>query len=86
MSLRSMRWNERVWEILKRAVVSMSPSIRKKALPVIISACEEEAKKRKSELVEEVDLVRAARERVPEHSRDMCLKALGEQGIRIDKY
>ncbi|NIR87164.1 hypothetical protein GWO13_06145 [Candidatus Bathyarchaeota archaeon] len=86
IKLKTMEWSERVWEALKRAVTSMPIFIRKRALEKIIKESEENAKKRNSSIVEEVDLVKAAKEKVPRIVRPMCLDALREQGTDVDKY
>jgi hypothetical protein len=60
----------------------MPPLIRKKALKMIIEASESFAQERGAEIVEEEDLVRAAREKVPVLAHQSVMDALAEQGIR----
>ena len=86
IKLKTMEWSERVWEALKRAVTPIPIFIRKRALEKIIKESEENARKRNSNIVEEVDLVKAAKEKVPRIVRSVCLDAIREQGIDVDKY
>ncbi len=52
----------------------------------IVEAGEKEAKQRKSKIVEEEDLVRAAKKNVPLAYRSLSLSILREQDINVDKY
>jgi hypothetical protein len=62
----------------------MPPFIRKQALKMIIEASESFAQERDAVIVQEEDLVRAAREKMPALGRQRMLDALAEQGIRVD--
>lgn len=86
LSLRSMDWDERIWLALRRAAISIPLSVRMEAVLTVIRTSEEEAKRRGSDIVEEVDLVRAVKKRVPPSVRPMSFVVLREQGIDLDKY
>jgi len=79
-----MSWDDELWRKLKDAISPMPPFIRKKALKMIIEASEGFAQERGAEVVEEEDLVRAAREKVPALARQSVMDALAEQGIRAN--
>jgi hypothetical protein len=79
-----MSWDDELWRKLKDAISPMPPFIRKKALKMIIEASEDFAQERGAEIVEEEDLVRAAREKVPDLVRQSVMDALAEQGIRVN--
>lgn len=83
--LKSMIWDDTVWDALRASVTPMPPFVRKKALFKIIQASEENAKSRSSKQVEVVDLVKAVNEKVPSHIRQICLEALEEHGITEDQ-
>jgi hypothetical protein len=82
--LKTMPWDDEVWRKLKDAMSPMPLFIRKKALKKIIEASESVAQERGALIVQEEDLVRAAREKAPALSRQRMLDALAEQGIRIE--
>jgi hypothetical protein len=82
--MRNMPWNEDLWQKLKDAVSPMPPFVRRRALKTIIEASETFAQEREAEMVEEEDLVRAAKERVPAPSRGLMLGALAEMGIGVE--
>jgi len=79
--LKSMIWDDTVWDALRASITPMPPLVRKKALLNIIQASEENARNRSSERVEAADLVKAVDEKVPSHIRQICLEALAEHGI-----
>lgn len=81
MTMKSMPWDEEVWRKLKDAISPMPPPIRAKALEAIIAASEEFARSRGAKIVQEEDLLRAARERVPAADRQRMLEALAQQGL-----
>jgi hypothetical protein len=76
-----MSWDDELWRKLKDAISPMPPLIRKKALKMIIEASESFAQERGAEIVEEEDLVMAAREKVPTLAQQSVMDALAEQGI-----
>ena len=82
--MRNMEWDPLVWQALKDAVSPMPPFVRKRALQMIIEASESFAQERRSVIVQEEDLVRAAREKTPALARQRMLDALAEQGIKVD--
>lgn len=82
--MKTMSWDDELWRKLKDAISPMPPFIRKKALKMIIEASEGFAQERGAEIVEEEDLVRAAREKVPDLVRQSVMDALAEQGIRVN--
>jgi hypothetical protein len=82
--MRSVDWDEDIWRRLKDAVSPMPPFIRKKALEMVIEASESFAQERGAVIVQEEDLARAAREKIPAFARQRMLDALAEQGIRVD--
>jgi hypothetical protein len=86
MKLRKIVWNEKVWTAFKRAVAYIPLTVRMEAILTIIEASEKEARKRGSDIVEEQDLVRAAKKKVPRAYRSISLNILREQGINVDKY
>lgn len=81
-----MDWDERVWQAFKRAITHISLTVRMEAVLSIVEAGEKEAKQRKSKIVEEEDLVRAAKKNVPLAYRSLSLSILREQDINVDKY
>lgn len=81
-----MAWDERIWLALRRAAISIPPSVRIEAVLAVIKKSEEEATRRGSDIVEEVDLVRAVKRKVPPSFRPMSFVVLREQGIDLDKY
>lgn len=83
--LKSMIWDDTVWDALRASITPMPPLVRKKALFEIIQASEENARNRSSEQVEAADLVKAVNEKVPTHIRKICLEALEEHGITEDQ-
>ncbi len=79
--LKTMKWDDTAWSALKDAITPMPPLVRKKALLKIIQASEENARDRTSQVVEGEDLVKAAKEKVPEGVQKICLQSLAEHGI-----
>ena len=61
--MRSMPWDEDLWRKLKDAISPMPPFVRQRALRTIVEASEALAQERGSEVVEEEDLVKAAKQR-----------------------
>jgi DNA replicative helicase MCM subunit Mcm2 (Cdc46/Mcm family) len=82
--MRSMPWNEDLWRKLKDAISPMPPIVRQRALRTIIEASEAFAQERGSELVEEEDLVKAAKTKISTRSRQRMLEGLAEVGIDIE--
>ena len=82
--MKTMEWEEQVWDALKYAVTGMPVFVRKKALRKIIEASEDNAKNRDSEIVQAPDLVSAAKEKVPKSVQSSCFTALREYGISVD--
>jgi len=82
--LKTMPWDDELWRKLKDAISPMPPFIRKQALKIIIEASESFAQERGAVIVQEEDLLRAAREKIPALARQRMLDALVEQGIRVD--
>jgi hypothetical protein len=82
--MRKMPWDEDLWRKLKDAVSPMPPFVRKSALQMIIGASEGFAQQRGATMVQEEDLVRAAKEKVPSVVGRGMLGALAEQGIKVD--
>ena len=62
----------------------MPPFVRQRALRTIIEASETFARERGSEVVQEKDLVRAAKTKTPALTRRQMLDALAEMGIRVE--
>ncbi len=81
MKLRSMGWNEKTWNALIRSFAYIPPTIRMEALLTMIKTSEEEARGRKSPKVEEEDLVKAAKKKVPTPYKSISLLILKECGI-----
>ena len=79
--LKKMPWNEPVWNALRAAMSPIPPFVRKRALLKIIQASEENAMQRASNRVEAEDLIKAAKEKVPESVRKICFESLAEHGI-----
>ena len=82
--LKTMPWDDDLWRKLKDAISPMPVFIRTNALKMIIEASESFAQEREAEVVQEEDLVKAAREKTPALARQRMLDALAEQGIRVD--
>jgi hypothetical protein len=82
--LKTMPWDDDLWRKLKDAISPMPVFIRTNALKMIIEASESSAREREAEVVQEEDLVKAAREKTPALVRQRMLDALAEQGIRVD--
>jgi hypothetical protein len=82
--LKSMEWEEKVWDALKYAVTGMPVFVRKRAFRKIIEASEDNARSRNSEIVQSPDLVSAAKEKVPESVQSSCFTALREYGVKVD--
>jgi DNA replicative helicase MCM subunit Mcm2 (Cdc46/Mcm family) len=82
--MRSMPWNEDLWRKLKDAVSAMPSFVRQRALRTIVEASEALAQERGSEVVEEEDLVKAAKTKTPALTRQLMLDALVEVGINVD--
>ena len=82
--LKTMPWDDDLWRKLKDAISPMPVFIRTNALKMIIEASESFAQEREAEVVQEEDLVKAAKEKTPALVRQRMLDALAEQGIRVD--
>ena len=82
--MRSMPWDEALWRQLKDAISPMPPFVRRRALKTIIEASETFARERGSEVVQEEDLVKAAKTKIPVLTRQRMLDALAEMGIRVE--
>lgn len=82
--MKNMTWDDRVWSALKAAISVVPPFVRKKALVKIVESAEDNARTRGAEKVEEADLVKATKEKVPENMRDICLGILSDQGINTE--
>jgi hypothetical protein len=82
--MKSMPWDEDLWQRLKDAISPMPPFVRQRALRTIIEASETFARERGSEVVQEKDLVRAAKTKTPALTRRQMLDALAEMGIRVE--
>ena len=82
--MKTMSWDDELWRKLKDAISPMPPFIRKQALKMIIEASESFAQERGAMIVQEEDLVRSAREKMPALARQRMLDALAEQGIIVD--
>jgi DNA replicative helicase MCM subunit Mcm2 (Cdc46/Mcm family) len=81
--MRSMPWEEDLWQRLKDAISPMPPFVRQRALKTIIEASETLARERGSEVVQEEDLVKAAKTKTPGLTRQRMLDALAEAGIKV---
>jgi len=81
--MRNMTWDEDLWRKLKDAISPMPPFVRQKALKLIVEASEAFARERGSEVVEEEDLVKAAKTKTPAFARQRMLDALVEVGINV---
>jgi len=82
--MRTMPWDEVLWQKLKDAISPMPPFVRQRALKTIIEASEAFARERGSEVVQEEDLVKAAKTKTPVLTRQRMLDALAEMGIRSE--
>ena len=82
--MKSMPWDEDLWQRLKDAISSMPPFVRQRALRTIIEASEMFARERGSEVVQEEDLVKAAKTKTPTLTRRRMLDALVEMGIGVE--
>ena len=82
--MKSMPWDEGLWQRLKDAISPMPPFVRQRALRTLIEASETFARERGSEVVQEKDLVRAAVTKTPALTRRRMLDALAEMGIRVE--
>ena len=82
--MKSMPWDKDLWQRLKDAISPMPPFVRQRALRTIIEASETFARERGSEVVQEKDLVRAAKTKTPALTRRQMLDALAEMGIRVE--
>jgi DNA replicative helicase MCM subunit Mcm2 (Cdc46/Mcm family) len=82
--MRSMPWDKDLWQRLKDAISPMPPFVRQRALKSIIEASETFARERGSEVVQEGDLVKAAKEKTPTLTRQRMLDALTEMGVRVE--
>jgi DNA replicative helicase MCM subunit Mcm2 (Cdc46/Mcm family) len=83
--MRNMPWDQVLWQRLKDAVSPMPPFVRQRALKAIIEASEAFARERGSEVVQEEDLVKAAKTKTPALTRQRMLDALAEMGIKIEE-
>ena len=82
--MRSMLWDEDLWRKLKDAISPMPPFVRQRALNTIIEASEALAQERGSKVVEEEDLLKAAKTKTPALTRQRMLDALAEVGINVE--
>jgi hypothetical protein len=82
--MKSMPWDKDLWQRLKDAISPMPPFVRQRALRTIIEASETFARERGSEVVQEKDLVRAAKTKIPALTRQRMLDALAEMGIGVE--
>jgi hypothetical protein len=82
--MRSMPWDEDLWQRLKDAISPMPPFVRQRALRTVIEASETFARERGSEVVQEEDLVKAAKTKTPALTRQRMLDALAEMGIGVE--
>jgi len=82
--VKNMEWDPTVWQALKDAISPMPPFVRRRALKAIIEASETFARERGSEVVQEEDLVEAARTKTPAIGRRRMLDALAEMGVKIE--
>lgn len=82
--MRSMPWDEDLWRKLKDAISPMPPFVRQRALRTIVEASEALAQERGSEVVEEEDLLKAAKTKTPALTRQRMLDALVEVGINVE--
>jgi hypothetical protein len=82
--MKSMPWDKDLWQRLKDAISPMPPFVRQRALRTIIEASETFARERGSEVVQEKDLVRAAKTKTPALTRQRMLDALAEMGIGVE--
>jgi hypothetical protein len=80
-----MPWDEDLWQRLKDAVSPMPPFVRRRALKTVIEAGETLAQERGSEVVQQKDLVEAAKTKAPPLGRQRMLDALAEMGISEGK-
>jgi hypothetical protein len=83
-AMRSMPWNEVLWWRLKDAISPMPPFVRQRALRTIVEASETLAQERGSEVVEEQDLVEAAKTKTPALTRQRMLDGLKDVGINVE--
>ena len=82
--MKSMPWDEALWRQLKDATSSMPPFVRRRALKTIIETSETFAQERGSEVVQEEDLVKAAKTKTPALTRRRMLDTLAEMGMRVE--
>lgn len=82
--MRSMPWEQNLWQQLKDAVSSMPPFVRQRALRTIIESSETFAQERSSQVVQEQDVVKAATTKTPALTRRRMLDTLAEMGIDVD--
>jgi DNA replicative helicase MCM subunit Mcm2 (Cdc46/Mcm family) len=82
--MRNMPWDKALWQRLKDAISPMPPFVRQRALRTIIEASEAFARERGSEMVQEEDLVKAAKTKTPTLTRRRMLDALAEMGVRFE--
>jgi len=79
-----MSWDEDLWRKLKDAISPMPLFVRQRALRTIVEASEALAQERGSEVVEEEDLLKAAKTKTPALTRQRMLDALVEVGINVE--
>jgi len=82
--MRSMPWDEDLWRKLKDAISPMPSFVRQRALRTIVEASEALAQERGSEVVEQEDLVKAAKTKTLALARQRMLDALVEVGINVE--
>ena len=83
MQIKSMAWEERIWQAFVRAAAYIPPTVRMEAVTLVVERSEHLARARRSDLVEEMDLMTAAAEKVPRAYRRVSLQILEEQGLRL---
>jgi hypothetical protein len=83
VTLRTMAWDEQVWQAFVRAAAYIPPAVRMEAVVLVVEQSERIARARGAHAVEERDLVVAAREKVPRAYRALSLQILEEQGIKV---
>ncbi len=82
--MKNMPWDEDLWQRLKDAISPMPPFVRQRALRTLIEAGETFARERGSEVVQEEDLIKAAKTKTPALTRQRMLDALAEMGIGVE--
>ena len=83
MQLKTMPWNEDIWQAFLRAAAYIPPPVRMEAVTLVVEQSEARARARGSERVEEPDLMASAAEKVPRAYRRVSLQVLQEQGLKL---